>query len=134
MRRISKQFLIGIVSEVPYVFRKLAIARPWTSDWRDASALRAAARAQILEGFASERVQTPLDGVFFNPAVPRVSVKFGKPSPEKGEFGDGEFEYSLLDLFYTSPLAYFQLLRTHNLPTTRGASARPGLARPDVAT
>ena len=105
-----------------------------TSDWRGASPLCAAARAKIFDGVIGMRVQTTSNGVFFNLAVPRIRVKFGKPRPECGKFRLGEFEYSRLDLFYDAHYVQLtphqgacttfslQLLRQISLAYARGSA------------
>jgi hypothetical protein len=68
--------------------------------WHRASPVRAAALAQIAQGFVRKRVQATPGSVFLKLVIPSSGVEFREPRSECGEFRSGKLEYGLLDLLH----------------------------------
>ena len=77
---------IGLVGEAAYVLWKPAVAIPEPRISAVPHRSVATAGSQIFKSFVRQRVQPPRSDVVFDPAVPRLSVEFGKPCAECGKF------------------------------------------------
>ena len=111
MPRVLPQQIIALVRELANIPRQCTIMLSRTSDWRDASPLGAASRAEVLKGLVRERVQTATDDIRLNATVPCIRIEFREPRPECGEFRGGEALHGLLNLFYTAHVLQFNHLR-----------------------